>query len=150
MTEVDGMEFYQRVTDDDHKFKEFTLVHQSNAELTVKLQEVDRKKILDEINRLPEEMLQMLSEAEDEEEAEEMAEEQNMLSGVNGQTIMAFENICAMSMTHDDLTQHNMEDMVTELDFEVLFEMGARIIELSFAEQGSIKDFREADTGKNS
>ena len=42
--------------------------------------------MLDEISRLPDEMLETLSEAEDEEEAQEMAEQRNMLSGVNGQT----------------------------------------------------------------
>lgn len=150
MTEVDGMEFYQRVTDSEPKSEDFVLTHESNAEITIELVEVDRKKLMDEINRLPDEMMEMLSEAEDEDEAQELAEERNMLSGVNGQTILAFENICLESMAHPDLTRHNFEDMVQELSFEVLFEMGARVIELSFENQGSIKDFREAGTDKNS
>lgn len=144
------MEFYQRVTDNEHKSKEYTLEHENGYELTVDLEVVDRKTLLDEISRLPDEMLETLSEAEDEEEAQEMAEDQNMLSGVNGQTILAFENICVESMNHEDLTRHNFEDMVGELSFEVLFEMGAQVIEMSFEEQGSIKDFHEAGTDKNS
>lgn len=150
MTQVDAMEFYQRVTDSEERTEEYVLTHESNAELTVELQVVNRKTLLDEINRLPDEMMEMLSEAEDEEEAQEMAEEQNMLSGVNGDTIMAFENICVEAMNHDELTRHNFEDMVSELSFEVLFEMGSKVIELSFEEQGSIKDFREVDSDKNS
>lgn len=151
--EVGGIEFYQRAVggeDDDPVTKKYVLKHESNAEITVDLHVVERKTLLDEINRLPDEMMEMLSQADDEEEAQEMAEEQNMLSGVNGQTIMAFEHICIESMDHDDLTRHHFEELVTELDFEVLFEIGARVIELSFEEQGSIKDFREAGTGKNS
>lgn len=144
------MEFYQRVTDSDDRSAEYVLTHQSNAELTVELTVVNRKILLDEIARLPDEMLNTLSEADDEEEAQELAEERNMLSGVNGDTIMAFENICVESMEHGELTRHNFEDIVQELSFEVLFEIGSKVIELSFEEQGSIKDFREVDSGKNS
>lgn len=151
MTEVDAMEFYTRVTDSDQSSTtEYTLEHQSGAELTVTLTDVDRKFLLDEINRLPDEMLAMLSEAEDEDEAQELAEERNMLSNVDGNTIDAFESICAESMDHEELTTHNFEDMVGELSFDVLFEMGSTVIEQSFENQGSIKDFRAVDSGRNS
>lgn len=150
MTETDAMDFYNRVTSSESKKEEYVLTHESNAELTVDLTVVNRKILLDEIARLPDEMLETLSEAEDEEEAQEMAENQNMLSGVNGDTIMAFENICIESMDHEELTVHNFEEIVTELSFEVLFEIGSKVIELSFEEQGSIKDFREVDSDRNS
>jgi hypothetical protein len=150
MTEVDAMEFYQRVTDSDDRTVEYVLTHDSNAELTINLTVVNRKVLLDEIARLPDEMLETLSEADDEDEAQELAEERNMLSGVNGDTIMAFENICVESMNHDELTRHNFENIVAELSFEALFEIGSKVIELSFEEQGSIKDFREVDSDKNS
>jgi len=150
MPEVDAMEFYQRVTDNESKSKQYTLEHETGAELTVDITEVDRSYVLDQINRLPDEMLDTLSEAEDEDEAQELAEEQNMLSNVDGETVLAFENLCAEAMDHDELTRHNFEDMVAELSFEVLFEMGSAVIELSLGDQGSIKDFREVDTDKNS
>jgi hypothetical protein len=146
------MEFYKRVTESKNDVREYTLEHQSGAQMTVELTVVNRKTLLDEINRLPDEMLETLSEAEDEEEAQQRAEEQNMLSNVNGDTILAFENICVNSLNdpEDKLTSHNFEEIVAELDFETLFEIGSEVIEMSFEETGSIKDFHEVDSDKNS
>jgi hypothetical protein len=150
MTEVDAMEFYKRVAESDRSEAEYTIEHESNAQVTVTLTVVDRKTLLDEIARLPDEMLDMLTEADDEDEAKELAEEQNMLTGVNGDTILAFENICAESIQHEEWTSHNVEDIVRELAFEVLFEIGSKVIEMSFEESGSIKDFHEVESGKSS
>ena len=147
MTQVDSMEFYQRVTESESDVRTKTIEHQSGAEMEVELTVVNRKLLLDEISRLPDEMLQTLSEAEDEDDAQEMAEERNMLSNMNGDTILAFENICAESLNDPEakLTKHNFEEIVAELDFETLFEIGSEIIEMSFEDGGSIKDFHEAD-----
>jgi len=148
MTEVDPMEFYKQVTNSDNKSREYVLEHEaSNMEMPVELTVVDRKTLLDEINRLPDEMLQTLSQADDEDEAQEMAEERNMLSNVNGDTVLAFENICVASMhdPRDKLTSHNFEEIVAELDFETLFQIGSKVIELSFEETGSIKNFRKVE-----
>lgn len=150
MTEVDAMEFYQKVTDSTNEQREFTLTHQSNAELTVTLEPVERKLLLDEISRLPDEMLSTLSDADDEDEAQEMAEQQGMLANVNGDTVRAFENICVTGMSHDELTDHHLEDIVSELGFEPLFEMGSIIIEMSFEDGGSVTDFHEVGSDKNS
>jgi len=150
MSNVDAMDFYKRVTESENEVREYTLEHESGAELNVELTVVNRKTLLDEINRLPDAMLETLSQAEDEDEAQEMAEEQNMLSNVNGDTILAFENICVASMNHDELTSHNFEEIVAELDFETLFEIGSEVIEMSFEETGSIKDFHAVDSDKNS
>lgn len=151
MSEVDALDFHSRLTDTDNKTSKYRLVHEpSNAEITVTMESVDRKKILDEINKLPSEMLQTLSEAEDEDEAQELAEERNMLSSVNGDTVEAFENICSHSLTHDELTSHHIDDIVGQLSFEVLFEMGSEIIEMSLGDSGSIKDFHEVGSDKSS
>lgn len=152
MTEIDSMEFYKRVTESENETREYTLGHESGAETTFELTVVNRKTLLDEINRLPDPMLETLSQAEDEDEAQEMAEQQNMLSNVNGDTILAFENICIESLSDPDgkLTRHNFEEIVAELDFETLFEIGSEIIEMSFEETGSIKDFQKVDSDKNS
>jgi len=53
-------------------------------------------------------------------------------------------------MNHDELTSHNFEEIVAELDFETLFEIGSEVIEMSFEETGSIKDFHAVDSDKNS
>lgn len=150
MTEVEAMEFYNRAVNSESKTKQHTLELDSGAELTVDLVPVDRTILMNEIGRLPEEMLETMSEAEDEEEAQEMAEEENMLTGIDGDTIHAFQNICAESIEHEEWTTHNVQDIVREMSFEVLFEIGAQAIELSLEEQGSITGFREVPSDKNS
>jgi hypothetical protein len=151
MTEVDSMEFFERVTQSEQRIEEYTLEHQSGAEMTVELTVVNRKPLLDEINRLPDEMLDAFSQADDEDEAQELAEEQNMLTNVNGDTILAFENICVESMQDPEqqLTRHNFEEIVAALDFETLFEIGAKVIEMSFEDSGSIQNFQKVDSDKN-
>jgi len=150
MTEVDAMEFYQKLSDSTDVVRETTLTHRSNAELTVELHPINRTDLLDYISMLPDEMLDTIADAEDEAAAQQAAEEQNMLAGVDGRAVTAFENICADSMYHEDLTTHHFEDMVAEFDFELLFELGAEIIELSFEDTGTIEDFREPDSARNS
>lgn len=152
MSEVNGLDFYDRVTSNTKQSEEYTLVHDSGAEFTLELEEVNRKFVLDEINRLPDGMLEALSEADDEDEAQEMAEERNMLTNVNGNTILAFENICVESMNDPsgELTSHQFEDIVQNLSFEALFEMGSIIIENSIGDTGSIKDFHRVDSDKSS
>lgn len=150
MKEVDALDFYERVVDDDNESRERTLEHQSGATVTIELKVVDRKDLLDEINKLPDEMLETISEAENPEEAEEQARKQNLLSGVTGETVEAFENICLESIEHEQWTSHHVEDIVGELDFEVLFPIGAEIIEFSFEDQGSVTDFHEPGTDRSS
>lgn len=150
MAKVDPMEFYQEVTGSSKNSEDYVIGHESNAEMEVTLTEVDRKKVLDELTRLPDEMLETLSEAEDEEQAQELAEEEGMISGVTGDTILAFENICTMGLENDKLTSDHFDDIVKELDFEVLFEMGSIIVDMSIGDTGSIKDFRKADSDKSS
>lgn len=151
MEEVEAMAFYNAVTDDDgeDKSKEITLENATGEALTVSLTVVDRDYLMDQITQLPDAMLETLEEAEDPEEAEDKAEDANMISNVNGDTIRAFESICAAGMDHEELTGHHFEDMVKELDFEVLFPIGAEIIELSFENTGRVKDFHAQDSDKN-
>jgi hypothetical protein len=148
MADTEAIDFYNEVMDSEEQTEEYTLEHERGYELTVELTSANRKDVLDEINKLPDEMLAAISEAEEGEEAE-VAEEQNMLANVDGDTVDAFEEICAMGMQHDELTSHHFEDMSEKLDFEVLFEMGASIIELSL-DESTIKDFHEVDSDKSS
>lgn len=148
MADTEAIDFYNEVMDKDEQTQEYTLEHERGYELTVELTSADRKAVLDEINKLPDEMLAAISEAEEGEETE-VAEERNMLANVDGDTVDAFEQICAMGMQHDELTTHHFEDMAEQLDFEVLFEMGAKIIEFSL-DESTIKDFHEVDSDKSS
>lgn len=145
------MEFFDRVVDDDDGVaRTITLEHSSGAALDVQLRSLDRKQIIDQIRKLPDSMIEAMTEAEDPEEAEEVARENNMLTDVNGDTIEAFEIICTKGTTHPELTENEIEMMVDEFDFEVLFNLGAQIIELSFEDGGSIRDFHEVDSDKSS
>jgi hypothetical protein len=148
MADTEAIDFYNEVMDSEEQAEEYTLEHEQGYELTVELTSANRKDVLDEINKLPEEMLSAISEADEGDEAD-VAEEQNMLANVDGDTVDAFEKICAMGMQHDKLTSHHFEDMAEKLDFEVLFEMGARIIEFSL-DESTIKDFHEVDSDKSS
>lgn len=153
MPEENGLDFYDAVVDTEPKSKEFKVKHSgTNREYVIELQEVDRKKVLDEISRLPDEMLEVLSQAEDEEEAEELAQDAGMLSNVDGNTVLAFENLCVASFNDPDgdLTEHHWEDIVPHLSFETLFQAGSKVLEMSFNEDGAITDFQEVSLDKNS
>jgi len=145
MTEVDALDWYAKVVSDETTTEDYVLEHSTGAELTVTLAPVDRKELLNQISKLPDEMLSTLSEADDEDEAQEMAEEQDMLSNVNGDTIEAFESICVSGLSHAELTSNEFKDIVDHLSFEVLFEVGSKLIELSFEETGTVEGFRKLD-----
>lgn len=151
MNEGDALDFYEEVVggeDGPHtarkKRKTFVLEASNGRELQIDLVPVDRKFVIDQLSKLPEELLEMFSEADDPEDIDE-DQAANVLGGLNGDAIEAFENLCAEGMEHPELTQHHFESMVTQLDLEVLFEMGARVIELSLEDNGNITGFRELD-----
>lgn len=147
------MEFYDRVVDDggsDEPDRTVTLEHETGAALEVYLDGLDRKDVIDQIKHLPDSMLETMSGAEDPEEAEKRAREQNLLTDVDGDTIEAFEQLCTQGIEHPELTSQNIELMVSEFDFEVLFSLGAQIIELSFEESGSVTDFHEPGSARSS
>jgi len=147
MQEEDALQFYEDVVSGEANASSGSVQHVLEAangrELTVDLTELDRKYVIDQLNSLPDEMLEMFSEADDPEEAQRKAEEQNALTGLSGGAIESFENLCAESMDHAELTQHHFDDMVKQLSLEVLFEMGSKIIEISLEEDGRITGFRE-------
>lgn len=149
MEEVEAMDFYERVTSGDNKSKTITLEHQTGAALEVELTVVDRKTLLDQLSRLPDEMMESIEDAEDVEEAEEEVRDSGMMSNLNGDTVGAFEEICVESIEHEELTSHHVRQIVEELDFEVLFPIGAEAIELSFDNSGKVSDFHGLDTDKN-
>ena len=148
MNEGDALDFYDDVVGGNDgatvdQSVEYVLEAANGRELTVTLEPIDRKFVIDQLNKLPSEMLELFSEVDDPDEAQEMAEEQNALSGLSGEAIGAFEDICAESMEHGKLTQHHFDDLVQELSLEVVFEMGAEVIEMSLDDDGAITGFRE-------
>lgn len=149
MDEGDALEFYEEVVggNDPHAVptpeEEYVLEAANGRELTVGLTPADRKFVIDQLNKLPDELMEMLSEVEDPEEAQERADAQNALTGLSGSAIEAFEELCAEGMQHPELTGHHFEDLVTQLDLEVLFEMGSVVIEMSLEDNGKITGFRE-------
>lgn len=149
MEEVEAMDFYNRVVGGETKYREVTLQASDNATAEFKLTAVNRKDLLNELSRLPPEMMETIDDAEDADEAEEQVKESGMLQSLNGDTIEAFENIVAYSLEHDDLTSHHIQQLVQELDFEVLFSLGAEVIELSLENSGRVKDFHGLDLDKN-
>jgi hypothetical protein len=146
MEEPEAIQFYEDVVGGENHAetdrKEFVLEAANNRDLEIYLERLDRKYVIDQLNKLPDEMLEMFAEAEDPEDIDE-EEATQALSGLSGDAIEAFENICQKSMNHAQLTDHHFEEMVTELDLEVLFEMGSRVIEMSLDEGGKITGFRE-------
>jgi len=151
MNQGDALEFFDDVVggeDGAHApdaTVEYVLEAQNGRELTIELVEVDRKFVINKLAALPDEMLEMFTEVDDPEEAQARAEEEQALGGLSGDAIESFEDICAAGMEHPQLTEHHFEDMVSQLSLEVLFEMGAEIIELSLEDDGRITGFRKAN-----
>jgi len=148
MNEGDALDFYEDVVGGGDasapsETVEYVLEAANGRELTVELTPVDRKFVIDKLNALPDEMLELFSEVDDPEEAQERAQEQNALTGLSGDAIGAFEEICAESMEHGELTQHHFDEMVEELSLEIVFEMGSEVIEMSLDDDGAITGFRE-------
>lgn len=151
MEQEDAMVFFEEVVDDNDPHaipdpeREFVLEAANGRELTVGIVPCDRKFVIDQLNKLPDELMELLSEVDDPEEAQERAEEQNALTGLSGSAIEAFEELCANGMQHDELTEHHFEQMVAELNLEILFELGSIVIELSLDDNSKITGFRERE-----
>jgi hypothetical protein len=147
MKEIDAIDFMQTVMDDaeDVETRERTLEHASGKALTVTVSGVDRKLILDQLKRLPDDILDTLMGAEDPEEAEAKAREEGQLNNVGGATIDAFERIAAHGMDHVELDQSDFEQLVQKFELDVLFPIGAEVMELTFDDDGGIVDFHEVE-----
>lgn len=147
MQENNAIDFYNRIVDGQDRHKTVSLEHSSGRKLEgVELHPVDKQVLASVIERLPEELFNAVEESDDPDEAEEQLEDSGMgTEAVTKETVAAFEDLCAESMMHDDLTNHQIRQIVESLDFEVLFRLGSDIIELSFDNSGDIKDFHEPE-----
>jgi hypothetical protein len=143
MQENEAVAFYDRIVKGKDKTTTISLEHSSGETLDgIKMNPVGKRVLASVIQRLPEEMFEAVEEADDADDAEEELEERNMSAqAVTEQTVDAFEDLCVESLSHDELTNHQMEQIIAELGFETLFSLGSEIIEISFDNSGDIKDF---------
>lgn len=145
MEETEALDFYQRITQGTKRHETITLEDVSGAALGgVEMHPVDKKTLAGIIEKLPDEMFDAVEDAENPEDAEEQLEEEGgSLNAVNGDTVDAFETLCKESLSHPELTKPQMERIVEELNFEVLFELGTEIINMSSEQTGSIRGFQK-------
>jgi hypothetical protein len=147
MEENQALDFYERITQGKERYKTITLTHQSGRELeNVRMYAISKQKLAGVIERLPSAMFEAVEGAEDADEAEEELEEAGgNLDAVTEETVNAFEDLIAESIDHDELTNPQLRHIAEELNFEVLFELGTDIINMSVEDTGSIRDFHEQE-----
>lgn len=145
MEQETAIDFYDRLVQGKEYTETITLEHKSGATLKdVRMKPVDKKILANVIEKLPEEIFDAVETAENPEEAEEMLDDDvSSIGAMSSGTVEAFEDLCVASLSHEELTQTQMEQIIEELDFGVLFELGGQIIDISFADGAAIKDFRE-------
>lgn len=147
-TNNEANEFYNRIVEGTDHVETITLEHKTGAKLEgVELHPVDKQTLAYVVQKLPEDMFEAVEDADSPEEAEEMLEEEGggdlSLSAMSEDTIEGFEKLLKESLQHDKLTNTQMKQIIESLDFNVLFEVGGKIIDNSFAESGAVKDFHE-------
>jgi hypothetical protein len=145
MEQEEALDFYQRITEGTNSKRQISLEHNSGAQLEgVQMSPVTKVELASTIERLPDEMFESVEGAEDAEEAEEELEEAGgSMSAVTEDTVEAFEDLCSDALSHPELTAPQMDQIVGELNFEMLFELGTEIINMSVEQTGSIQGFRE-------
>jgi len=147
MDQSTANDFYNRIVEGTDYAKTIELEHGSGASLEgVKVHPVDKQDLADVIEALPEDLFDAVEDADSPEEAEEMMEGQGMSVGSLGSdAVEEFENVVKQSLSHPELTNTQMSQIVSSLDFAVLFELGGEIIDMSFSEGGAIQDFQEQE-----
>jgi hypothetical protein len=145
MQEEQALDFYDRIVSGKDGYNTISLEHSSGAVLEdVQMHPVSKRVLAGVIERLPEELFESVEGAEDPEEAEEEFEDGGgNINAVTESTVEAFEDLCAESLSHEELTSTHMKEIIAELNFEVLFELGTEIINMSIEDTGGVKDFQK-------
>lgn len=143
MQETDAMDFYQRIVEGTDRARTIQLEHQDGYTLTgVEMHAIDKQTLAGVIERLPEEMFEAVEEADgDAEQAQE--EMDGDLSAVTEETVNAFEDLLVSSLHHPDLTSSQTRHVIQALNFELLFELGTEVIDMSIEQTGEIQAFHE-------
>lgn len=147
MQETEALDFYERVTEGTQTYEEITLEHKTGAALEgVRMHVVDKQSLARTISALPEDMFNAVEDVDDPEEAQEQLEEQGgSMSAVSEETVEAFEDLLGESLNHPELTSSQMKHIISELDFEILFELGTEVINKSVEETGTVRDFHRPE-----
>jgi len=144
MQEEDAIDFYKRITEGTKQYREIDLTHESGSTLTgVEVHPVDKVTLSQVFEKLPEDLFEGVEDAETAAEAEEQLEQSDTsIEAVNPDTVEGFEMLCKESLDHPELTDPQMRQIIDELSFEVLFEVGSQVVELSSEQAGAVQDFQ--------
>jgi hypothetical protein len=145
MEQNEALSFYERITEGTKSYETIELEHKSGATLSdVEMHPVDKRTLAGVIEQLPEEMFDAVNDADNPEQAEEQLEENGgSMNAVSEDVVTGFEELCDESLDHNELTRPQIRQIIEELGFEILFELGTEIIDMSSEEAGSVKSFRK-------
>jgi len=146
MNEETAVEFYERVTQGVSRTRTITLEHSSGATLDgVEMSPVDKTLLASVIERLPDTMFEAAQNYDGDNPEEDLADDDLSLSTINADTVQGFEDLCKESLDHPDLAPPQMNSIIKNLNFEVLFELGSEIMDMSIEDDNSVRDFQEHD-----
>lgn len=143
---VDPQEFHDRVIEGTDGFRTITLSAQDGAELeNVEMHPVSKGTLTQAIEAMPDSVFEAVEDADEDmsaEEAEELAQQQGGAQ-VTEDMYWAFEKLCEESLEHEGLSKTQMELIIGEFAFDVVFELGSEVLTFSIEESGNVRDFRE-------
>lgn len=147
--EVDAQEWYQRTIKGSGASKDVTLERQDGRQLPAfEMHTVEKQDLAFAINAMPDELFEAVEDEEDvsAEEAEEMAREANEGgANVSPEMVDAFEYLCQESLAHEEFSGVQMQKIIDEFGFEMLFELGSEIMTYSLEEAGDVQAFHVQD-----
>ena len=148
MNQESAMDFYQKVVEGTDHSKEITLQTADGAKLEgVKMSPVDKKTLAAVIERLPDSIFETPDDIDEDElqdmTAEEFEEEVDGdgTSAITEESVAAFEELCVQSLSHPSLVDRKMANIISNLSFDVLFELGSEIMDFSIENTGDVQDF---------
>lgn len=142
--ELDPQEFYERTIKGSGDTQTITLERGDGGQLTgVEMATVDKQDLAFAINSMPEELFEAVDDEEDisPEEAEEMAREAGGSTQVSPEMVDAFEYLCQESLSHEEFSGVQIQKMIDQFGFEMLFELGSEIMTFSLENAGDVRDF---------
>lgn len=148
MDQQNAMEFYKKVVEGTDHSRTISLETKDGTVLEgVKMAPVDKKTLAAVIERLPDEMFEVPEDIDQDElkdmDPEDLEEQTggNATSAVTEDSVAGFEELCIKSLSHDDLVDRKMANIIANLSFEVLFELGSEVMDFSIEQTGDVKDF---------
>jgi len=147
--EIDAQEWYERTIKGSGASKDVQLGRKDGRELDgFEMHAVEKQDLAFAINAMPDELFEAVEDEENvsAEEAEEMAQEaQEGGANVNPEMVDAFEYLCQESLAHEKFSGVQMQKIIDQFGFEMLFEIGSEIMTYSLEEAGDVQDFHVQD-----